>query len=230
MKRIGTGVLLLLAVTGVVALAAPRLEVDEAIHEFGSVLEGMIVVHRFVLTNTGDETLAIEDIKVWCGCTHVPELATDRLPPGASAELEVQLDTAGLPSEVTKSITVVSNDPEKPDLALQLIGTVRRAAAYHIGVGELDRLYYLVVDLRPPDAYAAAHLLGAINIPYDEIGEWVDRLPRGVLLVFYDEDGIRSDDVVQTLGAAFYPDARSLLGGLAEWRRRYGDRYVLSLP
>jgi len=48
------------------------------------------------------------------------------------------------------------------------------------------------------------------------------------LIVLYDQANDQSDAVVQMMQNAGYSQARSLLGGLGEWIRQFGDRYVVT--
>jgi len=84
----------------------------------------------------------------------------------------------------------------------------------------MNVLFYLLIDLRDPEAYAAGHLMGAINISYWELENWSSRLPREArTIVLYDQDGTLSDLAAQKLSTQGFDKARSLLGGLGEWRR-----------
>ena len=42
--------------------AAPKLSIDQATYEFGSVPEGTIIKHSFILKNNGDEPLLIKNV------------------------------------------------------------------------------------------------------------------------------------------------------------------------
>jgi len=212
---------------GMVASAAPKMSVAAPIYNFGEVIEGIAVVHTFVLQNVGDEPLTISDVRVSCGCTST-SLAKSTLASGESVPLDVTFDSAGFSGKMTKNIYVESNDPTTPKFVLQLTGTVKRPQTYNIAVSDLNYLFYLLVDLRTPQEYAALHLLGAINIPYDELGDWTSRLPKAVLIILYDEDGTLSDQAVQTLNATEFPEAKSLLGGLNEWVRQFKNKFILS--
>ena len=53
------------------------------------------------------------------------------------------------------------------------------------------RQMYLI-DLRGRDAYEKGHLLGAVNIPFDELEEHLGELPVGIPLVFYCVRGSQS--------------------------------------
>ncbi len=229
MERIGLIMLVVLLGLGTIAMAAPRISVDAAVYDFGEVIEGIAVVHAFVIENIGDAPLKISDIRVSCGCT-TTSLAKTTLGPGESVDLEVTFDSAGFSGKMVKNIYVESNDPATPKLLLQLVGTVKRPQRYNIAASDLNYLFYLLVDLRTPEEYAAAHLLGAVNIPYAELDDWKDRLPKGVLIILYDEDGTLSDQAVQALNADGFPQAKSLLGGLNEWRRLFKDKFIFSPP
>jgi len=231
MKKIVTLFLLSILGAGVIVAAAPRIEVDNATLDFGEVREGDLVTHTFILSNVGDETLVIEKINPWCGCTTIPALSKTELAPGETMELEAVLDTAGLDATtINKSITVYSNDPETPELLLRMKGTMKQIEIqpYQITSADLHWLFYLLIDLRKAEDYAAGHLMGAINIPYAQLEEWIERLPR-VLIILYDEDGSLSDQAAQTLEQAGFYEARSLFGGFDEWARRYKDKYVFPL-
>ena len=228
MKRVLASMALLVVLSGVAVLAAPRITVDSSVYEFGTVVEGVVVTHTFVLTNAGGETLAISSVRTSCGCT-TTDFAKKSLAPGESVNLDAVFDTVGYGGRtVTKMITVKSNDPTTPELVLQLKGAVNRAEHYNIACGDLNYLFYLLVDLRDPEDYAVSHLLGAINIPYDELDNWTDRLPKGVLIILYDQDGTLSDQAAQTLNKNGFPEAKSLLGGVNEWDRTFKNKFIIS--
>ena len=94
-----------------------------------------------------------------------------------------------------------------------------------------DDAFYVLIDLREPEAFAAGHLAGATNIPYTEftVADLDDRLgdlPSDAEIILYDQTGAQSDTVAQILIAAGYVNAKSLLGGLDEWQRVYGDELI----
>lgn len=213
---------------GAAVLASPVIAVDVDVFNFGEVLEGIAVVHTFVLSNIGDETLLITDVQVTCGCT-TTALEKPELAPGESVDLEVTLDTAGFSDTIAKSIRISSNDPATPLLTLLITGSLKTPQRYHIPASDLNYLFYLLIDLRVPEAYAKAHLYGAINIPFAELNLWIDRLPRGIFIVLYDQGGSDADLAAQALIENGFPEARSLLGGFNEWSRQFKDKFVLTL-
>ncbi|MCD6135338.1 DUF1573 domain-containing protein, partial [Candidatus Bipolaricaulota bacterium] len=86
MRRISIVMLFIVLGLGAVAMAAARISADEPVYDFGEILEGLAVVHTFVLQNVGDEPLTIDDIQVSCGCT-TTSLAKSTLAPGESVDL-----------------------------------------------------------------------------------------------------------------------------------------------
>ncbi len=220
--------LLMAVALGVAASASGELSADVADYNFGNVVEGTIVVHTFILSNLGTQPVQISKVRASCGCT-ATALSDYSLTAGESVQLEARVDTSGFSGDVVKSIYVdyTAGTSEAVTLALHVAGTVLRAQAYNITVGDLNYLFYILIDLREPDAYAAGHLTGALIIPYAEFSAWVERLPKGVIIVLYDQDGVVSDQAVQELLTAGFTDARSLLGGLNAWALAYGDQFIL---
>lgn len=43
----------------------------------------------------------------------------------------------------------------------------------------------IAVDARPPEAYAAGHIPGALSIPLADLPSRLTRLPKGRALIFY---------------------------------------------
>ena len=56
-------VLVLLPLMPGAAAAAPNAEIEAAVHDFGTVLEGTDIVHGFVIRNTGDAALEIKNVR-----------------------------------------------------------------------------------------------------------------------------------------------------------------------
>ncbi len=233
MNKALLAVVLLCLAVGLAAYGSPKIHVEEPIHDFGSILEGYAVTHVFTIQNTGDETLIIDRVAVSCGCT-ATELATDRLAPGESVDLEVLVDTAGFGGRISKSIYIYTNDPEYADapssnlprFTLRVTGEVIRAQPYHTSISDMNYLFTLVIDLRDPDAYEAAHLIGAINIPSADLAESLGQLPTDSLIVLYDQDGELSPLVTEGMIGGGYQTVYYTLGGLDEWLRWHGTFFL----
>lgn len=102
---------------------APRLGIDDATHDFGSIKEGQKVNAEFILTNNGKSELNIRTTKSSCSCTSV-DLSKENLQPGESATLKVTFDSADRRGTQQKSVSIYSNDPRNPTQRVILKGRV----------------------------------------------------------------------------------------------------------
>mgnify|MGYP005839628193 CR=1 FL=1 len=93
--------------------------------------------------------------------------------------------------------------------------------------GTLRSDFYVLIDLRSADAYAAGHLAGAINISAAELPQWLDRFPQEKRVIVYDDDGKLAPTAYQILVNAGFAQPLILLGGLNEWIYQYGDSSLL---
>ena len=226
---------LLLVVWGVTAMAGPEITVDQPLYDYGSIGQGYMVKHTFMLRNTGDQTLEIVRVRASCGCT-TTELAADRLAPGASVPLEV-LVLADYGTTKNVSIYVYTNAPDQygnsnvdrddPDITLCVRGAITPKQDYEMAPYELAYDLMFLIDVRDTASYAANHLMGAINIPADKLATRMGDLPRSAFLIVYDLAGEAADAAVQTLIDAGYMSAYYLSGGLSRWGDVQGDRYLV---
>jgi rhodanese-related sulfurtransferase len=76
-----------------------------------------------------------------------------------------------------------------------------------------------VLDVRPPEEYAAGHLPGALNVPMDALGGRLKQLPKGREFVAYCRGPycLLSVDAVAMLRQKGY-QARRLEDGFPEWK------------
>lgn len=106
------------------ATPAPVITFDQMFFNFGKVRHGQTVVHGFKVTNTGNATLHIKEVKAVCGCTSTVVGKMD-LTPGESTEIEAEFtpedDFSGA---VRKAIMVVSDAPAHPVLTLRFAAEV----------------------------------------------------------------------------------------------------------
>jgi len=96
-----------------------RISIPEDMWDFGSIPLDAIVAHDFTIKNTGTDTLVITEVKPICGCTTAP-LESDKIAPGESTELHVQLNTKRLNGLVRKFINITCSDPISPYLRIGL--------------------------------------------------------------------------------------------------------------
>lgn len=221
------GILLIAAVT---SFAAPRLEVSELLYDFGVVTEGTEVAHDFLLKNAGDEDLVIASVRPDCGCT-TTTLSSSTLPPLREVRLSVRFSTVGYGgSSVEKRVTLETNDPQAPRAVLTLRGTVVKPAAYLLDARDFSAKLALVIDLRSAEDYARGHLVGAVNLRFEDREAWMARLPMNVPVILYDTDGAEAEVLAPMMLPLGYLELHILTGGFAEWTRQYGDRLVVTVP
>ncbi|HBR34708.1 MAG TPA: hypothetical protein DD734_08740 [Firmicutes bacterium] len=90
---------------------------------------------------------------------------------------------------------------------------------YKIPEAELKQLLdkgapdLFLVDLRSAADYAAGHIVGASNIPFQQVGQNLDKLPRDKTIIVYCYTGQTGGQTTATLNLAGFK-ARSLNGGM----------------
>jgi hypothetical protein len=103
----------------------PRMTFATNAYHFGKVTAGTLVKHVFIVTNTGDQTLEILKVAPGCHCTTVGDWThAHKIEPGQTGEIPIQLDTGAFRGDVTRTITVTSNDKLAPVQMLTLAGTI----------------------------------------------------------------------------------------------------------
>lgn len=102
---------------------APKIEVDNAEYDFGVIKPGEKVTHDYVLKNTGKSDLIIRKTTASCGCT-VANVKSQVIKPGESTTLTAEFNSAGRSGTQTKTITVITNDPNNQRLILWLKGKI----------------------------------------------------------------------------------------------------------
>lgn len=91
----------------------PKIQFEEPLHNFGKIVQGEPVHHKFGFTNTGTGDLIIYKAKGSCGCT-AAAVSTGPFKPGEQSYIEVSYDSRGKFGHVYKDVKVESNDPDSP--------------------------------------------------------------------------------------------------------------------
>ncbi len=107
-----------------------------------------------------------------------------------------------------------------------------------IHANQLAQQFQYIVDLRPREAYAQGRFPGAENVSLptaEAVAAWAAGLPRprvGTSLTIWvvDEDGSRACSVAQYLQSVGFAQARCLFGGIAAWRKQFGDELLFPVP
>ena len=105
-------------------LNAAKIDVDNANFNFGVIKPGDKAAHDFVIKNTGKSDLLIHKVQPSCGCT-IATLKSNVLKPGESTTVSISFDSKGKDGAIEKYISIFSNDPTKPSLALYIKGTIQ---------------------------------------------------------------------------------------------------------
>jgi len=117
--------LLVILLTGTIAYSEgiPKISFVEESYDFGRVLQGKIVEHEFTFENKGTGDLFIKEVTTSCGCTAA--LVSDNvLSPGETGKIKVSYDSQGRAGKVSRTITIVSNDPVEPVKELTITAIV----------------------------------------------------------------------------------------------------------
>jgi len=105
------------------AFGAPRLAAESPVYDFGTLLQGKKVEHRFKLENRGDQPLKIYRVETTCGCTVARDYPRE-IPPGKSGTLLVVFDSRHKSGPQSKGITLRTNSEPNARYVLQLKGRV----------------------------------------------------------------------------------------------------------
>ncbi len=122
-----------LAFLGLQVIAQPKIEFSgSTIHDFGNIYKGQQAVHLFAFKNAGTDTLIVTGVSAGCGCT-AALVSSSRIPPDSVSDLKVSFSSGAFVGFVMKSVTVSSNDPKTPSLAVHVKATVIPILAFDPG-------------------------------------------------------------------------------------------------
>ena len=101
----------------------PRIAVEPQVFDFGSVLPGKTLGKEVAVRNHGDADLVITKVDTTCNCTVVGSYAS-RIAPGSGTTLRVELTTPDTPGRTAQAVRIESNDPEQPQVHIDVTATV----------------------------------------------------------------------------------------------------------
>lgn len=109
---------MLTAMTGALAGAAdgPKVVVPEFVKDMGTVAQGEEIYVEFEFVNEGDETLILKAVRPTCGCT-VADFDRE-ISAGTTGLVKAKLDTRDFSGPISKSILIMTNDPQTPTLTV----------------------------------------------------------------------------------------------------------------
>ena len=92
-------------------------EFNEEMHNFGTLEAGEIALFSFVITNSGNSNLILENIETDCGCITADFTRTPILP-GQTGIVEVEFDSSGLIGKQFKTIEIYANTKKTKQIAI----------------------------------------------------------------------------------------------------------------
>lgn len=76
-----------------------------------------------------------------------------------------------------------------------------------------------VLDVRTPQEFAAGHVPGAVNIPYDQVPSHLGEIPKDDEIVLYCHSGRRAGLAAEELAANGYTKLAHLEGDMQGWQK-----------
>jgi len=76
----------------------------------------------------------------------------------------------------------------------------------------------LLLDVRTPEEFAAGHIPGAVNIPYDQVTGHLSEIPKDDEVVLYCHSGRRAGLAAEALAANGYTKLAHLQGDMQGWQ------------
>lgn len=107
--------LVMISISATCVQAQPRIQIEPERWNFGHSPQNSFLTHDYTVRNSGTDTLNIIRVKPGCGCTSAP-IGKDKLAPGDSTTIQVTFKTGHYKNNVSKSVTVFSNDPDKKSI------------------------------------------------------------------------------------------------------------------
>jgi hypothetical protein len=122
MKKLLT-LLILFSSISLAQLLNPKLVLQQNEYDFGDIVQGEVVSHVFVLSNSGGSLLTISSVRPSCGCTAaMPEKS--ELGPAESTNLTVSFNSKGRMGKQKKIVRIETNDPEYPQQIITIKGNI----------------------------------------------------------------------------------------------------------
>lgn len=107
-------------------------------------------------------------------------------------------------------------------LALILYTELRRSGGNQLSVAETVKLMNAggqVLDVRSQDAFHAGHILGAKNIPLDELADKAGQLNKEQALIVCCDAGVSSQRALSVLSKRGFEKLFNLRGGIRAWQQ-----------
>lgn len=194
----------------------------------GKIREGIKTSVTFTLLNKGEANatdISVHDLSKG-GCTAVSRVSY--LAANDSVKMNFIFETLGYAGKkVTRKIKIKYDNPKLSPLILSVSAEVIPNEEYQVPIGELYYNFFVLVDVRNENAFRKGHIAGAINIPDEKVISWASKLNKDFIIYLYSDDGKKSDILAKKLREKGFTEALSIIGGINEWKRRYGNRVII---
>src|SRR5262245_1207226 len=98
----------------------PKIAFDRMRHEFGAVKQNAEVKTEFTVENKGTAPLHVQSVRGDCGCANA-SISEREVRPGGKSTISVTFHTYTFVGPQKKHVHVVSDDPEKPEVDLEVL-------------------------------------------------------------------------------------------------------------
>jgi len=192
--------------------ATPKVEVDNAEHDFGTMGFDGTGSHTFVFTNVGNGPLKLEVGDPPCKCT-VGELTKPVVPPGESAEVTVEYEPGSNQGTFSRTVPIHTNDPHVPGGTIQLLITGRVVPLVNISPPQ-----FLAYGLSPDDSQELTAVVQAYQ--HEDLEITGHRLGDESLAEFFEVgyEPIPAGEADDPLAVAAYRVRLNILPGLPRGR------------
>lgn len=214
-------------------LQAQELTADRLTFDFGTIQEGTNVSVNFTVLNKSSKKAQLKEIRTFAACVEARPLGQPSLAPGERIALDFIFQSLGYGGAVVdKTIEIHYDNPSLSPLKLKVKGKVLALEPYQAPIGEMTYNFFVLVDVRQPESFVKEHILGAINVPWAAIDQWVSEVSKSLsaelIIYLYCEDGTESDRTAARLRKKGYSQFISLVGGLKEWKNQLGKKFLVS--
>lgn len=211
----------------------PELAAEKLTFDFGTVMEGMNVPVNFTVVNRGSGEAHIQQVRTFAACVEARPPSKHTLAPKEKIQLEYIFESLGYGgATLNKQIEIHYNNRKLSPLKLNVRGKVLPLERHQAPLGELTYNFFVLVDTRPQESYTKEHIIGAINVPLENIPRWASEVRKSIsdelIIYLYSEDGTESDNAAKMLRAKGHSQYLSIVGGLKEWKNQNGRKFLVS--
>ncbi|MBN1107179.1 MAG: DUF1573 domain-containing protein [Bacteroidales bacterium] len=165
----------------IMASAQPMIKLSSNEHDFGTFKEESgVQKHDFIITNTGNSPLVIQNIVTSCGCTQ-PEWTRQPIPAGGTGKVTALYDPRGTWGKFNKTLTVYTN--ARPQVTVLSIKgevvarekTVEELFTFPVGPVRFESIHLAFTNIRKTEK--KIRVMQIINTSDQPVKVEFDQLP-----------------------------------------------------